>query len=345
MRLISGATGLVGSYVCCELLKQGHKVRAIKRKNAQTDWFYNIARDLGIATEKLTENLEWREVELYDTIGLEEAMQGVERVYHCAALVSFSPKDREALYKVNVEGTAAIVNAAIAAKVKKVIYISSIAALSRKTETEPIDETSEWEESPRNSHYAKSKYFGELELWRGQEEGLDVVILNPAFVLGFGNPNKSSTGIIQKVRRGFLFYTEGVNGYVYVKDVAKATVMVGESETSGERFVLSAWNLSYKELFFTIAHSFGRPTPRILISKKAGLFFMRILQFLSKWKFPLHFITPETIRTAISTYNYSSEKIKRTFNFEFTPLNTCMSEISSSFIRNETDTKASNSTK
>jgi dihydroflavonol-4-reductase len=331
MRLVSGATGLVGSYICCELIKKGFTVRALKRESASTDWFYTIARYAGIAENELLSKLEWVDSALSDPIGLASAMRGVEKVYHCAALVSFAPKDQEALYISNVEGTAAIVNAALSAGVKKVVYVSSIAALSRKSDGETITEATEWEDSPRNSNYSKSKYYGELEMWRGQEEGLEIAIVNPAFILGFGNPAKSSTGIIQKIRKGFLFYTEGINGYVDVEDVASATVMIGESNVSGERFILSAWNLSYKELFFSIARAFACRPPKFLLSRKTGLVLINVFKILHFLKIPLILLTPDTIRTAISSYYYSSEKLQTRFNFTFTPFETSINRIAEKF--------------
>ena len=317
MRLVSGATGLVGSYVTCTVLLQGMKVRALKRKGASTDWFYRIAKACNVPQNILDNQLDWVEGDLDDVLSLEEALQGVERVYHCAAVVSFRRKDKDLLFKTNVEGTANLVNACLFAGVKKICYMSSIAALSRKKNEDNIDETAEWEESSLNSNYAKSKFLGELEIWRGQEEGLQVVIVNPGFVLGFGNPERSSASIFKKVAKGFSFYTHGINGYVDVVDVAKSAVLLTEGQIQGERFVLVSENLSYKELFFGIAKNLGVKLPSIEVKPWMAKLAIMLLKILSFVGIRTKVITPETITTSISKYYYSSEKLKKITGFEF----------------------------
>ncbi|MBX2984931.1 MAG: NAD-dependent epimerase/dehydratase family protein [Bacteroidia bacterium] len=331
MRLVTGATGLVGSYVVCQLLLQGHSVRALKRKNASTDWFMRIAQVCGITKNLLEEKLEWVEGDLNDIIGLEQNLTGVERVYHCAAVVTFKKNQEENLFNTNVGGTANLVNVCLSAHVQKLCYISSIAALSRKKETEQIDETAEWEDSKLNSNYSKSKFMGELEVWRGKEEGLEVVILNPGFILGFGNPDRSSASIFKKIAKGFTFYTQGVNGYVDVLDVAKAAVLLNEGDNKSERFVLVGFNISYKELFFTIAKEMGKRPPTFEVRPWMAKTLKFTLNILANIGIRTNFITPETITNSMNKYYYNSDKIKTQTGFEFTPKEHTIRRIVSEF--------------
>jgi dihydroflavonol-4-reductase len=331
MRLVTGATGLVGSYVVCELLKQGFKVKALKRSQTSLQWFDGIAKANALTEEVLRQNLEWVEGTLEDIISLEDALEGVEKVYHCAAVVSFDKKDKDKLFETNVGGTANLVNACLYQKVKKLCYVSSIAALSRKKDGDEITENTEWEESGRNTNYAKSKFLGELEVWRGKEEGLEVVIVNPGFVLGFGNPMQSSASVFKKVVKGLKFYTEGINGFVDVVDVARASVLLNEGDYKSERFILVGMNLSYKDLFFKIASTFKVALPKYRISKTLAFWGIRVLRILSTFGMRLSFITPETLRTSVSTYYYSSEKLVKQTGFQFSDFNHTIERIEKEF--------------
>ncbi|MCO6494235.1 MAG: NAD-dependent epimerase/dehydratase family protein [Bacteroidetes bacterium] len=331
MRLVTGATGLVGSYITCNLLLQGYTVRAMKRIGASTNWFYKIAKACKVPENVISEKLQWVNGDLNDILGLEEILQEVERVYHCAAVVTFKKNEEENLFNTNVGGTSNLINACLSSGVKKLCYISSIAALSRKKELEHINEEAEWEDSKLNSNYSKSKFLGELEVWRGQEEGLQVVIVNPGFILGFGNPDRSSASVFKKIARGFTFYTQGINGYVDVADVAKAAIMLNESDIHGERFVLVGNNLSYKELFFSIAKEMGKRPPRFEVKPWMAKLLRTILNLLAKIGIRTEFVTPETITNSISKYFYSSDKIKTKTGFEFTPYEQTIKRIANEF--------------
>ncbi len=308
---VTGGTGFVGSYIIKELIQKGYSVRAIRRNNKLP--FY--------ISKNILDKVEWIESDVFDVVILEEAMQGIDVVIHSAGVVSFVKKDRKKMYKVNVEGTANIVNIALEKNVKRFIHISSVAALGRKSNGTHVNEDKKWEENKVNTHYAKSKYKAELEVWRGISEGLEGVILNPATVLGYGDWNSSSCAIFKNVYEEFPWYSPGINGFVDVEDVAKATLLLMEGDISGQRFIINGATWSFKKLQDAIANAFGKKQP----SKRTTPFLMGIAWRLEKWKSffsgkrPL--LTKESARVAQSQTYFENEKILKTLpGFSFTPL-------------------------
>lgn len=331
MYLVTGSTGLVGSHIVCELLMQGKPVVAMHRASSSREWLYKTIQNYGITEEQIQQYLQFREADILDVFSLEEAMEGVEIVFHCAAMVSFQKKDQNKLFENNIEGTANVVNACLYKKVKKLLYISSIASLGRRSMQESIDEKAEWEESKLNSNYSKSKYLGEMEVWRGQEEGLAVAVVNPGVILGFGDPIKSSASLFQKVKSGFKFYTTGSSGFVDVVDVAKASILVATSSIQGQRYILVGHNISYKDLFFGIAEALQVPKPSIEIKAWALKLGAGVLDFLALLGINLGFVSSETLKTALSTYHYSSIKIQNELGFEFSPLKGTLQRVANEF--------------
>src|SRR5436190_10222545 len=211
MVLVTGGTGFLGSYIIKELIEKGYSVRAIRRSNKVPHYIPN----------EILSKTEWIEADVLDVVALQEAMENIDTVIHSAGVVSFVKKDRKKMYQVNVEGTANVVNMALEKNVRRFIYISSVAALGRKTTASHVNEEKKWEESKVNTHYAKSKYKAELEVWRGISEGLEGVILNPSTILGYGDWNTGSCAIFRNIYTGFKWYTSGINGFVDVEDVAR----------------------------------------------------------------------------------------------------------------------------
>jgi nucleoside-diphosphate-sugar epimerase len=311
MVLVTGGTGFLGSYILQELINKGHKVRAIRRKDITPYWI----------EKKLMDQVEWVEGDILDIVSLEDAMEGVDTVIHSAAIVSFVHKNRKEMYRVNVEGTANVVNMAIEKDVRRLVYISSVAALGRTAKGGNVDEEKKWEESKVNTHYAKSKYKAELEVWRGMAEGLEAVILNPSTILGYGNWEQGSCAIFKNVYNEFSWYTPGINGFVDVEDVARATVMLMESGISEQRFIVNGDTWTFKKLMDTIADGFDKKHP----SRQTTAFLIAIAWRMEKFKafftgsHPL--LTRESARVAQSKTYFSNEKILKELNgFVFTPL-------------------------
>ncbi len=272
MILLTGATGLLGSHIAYELVSKGEKIRALKRKGSSIALTEKIFRFYSNNEKTLLDKIEWVDGDLLDLGSLEDAMEGINHVYHCAAIISFIPKEKDKMLQANIEGTANVVNAAMHAGVKKFCHISSIAALGTTLDGSFINEDVWWENDPQNSHYAISKYTSEREVWRATEEGMDVVILNPAFILGPGDGSKSSTEVFGVLKKGNSWFTNGVNGYVDVRDVASAAKKLMESDVKNQRFILSAENFTYREFFDKVLEAFGKPKTK----HEAGKFSLAI---------------------------------------------------------------------
>ena len=259
MILLTGATGLLGSHIAYELLQQGKKIRALKRKDSNSTLTEKIFSFYTNEHIELLNSIEWVEGDVLDLGSLEDAMVGITHVYHCAAMVSFLPKEKDKMMQVNIEGTANVVNAAMHAGVKKLCHISSIAALGSTIDGSLITEETWWKNNPSNSYYAISKYGAEREVWRAAEEGLNVVIVNPSFIIGPGDTSKSSSEAFGILRKGASWYTNGVNGYVDVRDVAHAAIKLIESDVLNQRFILNAANLSYRSFFDKVLVQLNKP--------------------------------------------------------------------------------------
>jgi dihydroflavonol-4-reductase len=316
MILVTGANGLVGAAIVRHLLKNNQAVRALKRSGSDISSLSDVASQI-----------EWVDGDILDIASLETAIQGVYLVVHAAAMVFFSPKQRSLMYKVNVEGTANVVNVCMALGVKKLAFISSIAALGRPDLAHAdsqnpiyINEEQKWEDSELNSHYAKSKYQAELEVWRGVAEGLPAVIVNPSIILGEGDWNRSSSQLFKYVYDQKKFYTEGLVNYVDVLDVAAITVQLLLSDIKNERYVLNAGTTTYKDLFVQIAKGFDQKPPSIRISPFMSEIIWRIEAIRSFFTGKNPLITRETAKSARSRFAYDSTKIQKVLNFMFIPL-------------------------
>jgi nucleoside-diphosphate-sugar epimerase len=251
---------------------------------------------------------------------LEEAMQGVTEVFHCAAVVSFDPREKQKVIQMNVEATANVVNTCLALGARKLVHVSSTAALGGSVDGAPVTEAFEWKYSRATSGYYISKYESEREVWRGEAEGLQVVVVNPSMIIGPGNWGESSTSLISKCWEGLPFYTEGVNAYVDVRDVAAIMVYLMESDISGERYILASENITFRSLFEKISTALGKPAPRFRVRRWMGELFWRVEWLRSRANGKPSLVTRETTRTAMSVHRYSSQKIRSLPGVRFRPL-------------------------
>ena len=321
--LVTGANGLLGSAIVNYLLANGHRVRGLRRSGSDMKLLH-----------KVEAKIEWVEGDILDVLALEKAFEGVMYVIHTAAIVSFIPKDQEQMYRINVQGTANVVNTALGSGVRKMAFVSSVAALGRPdprmldaSRPTVIDEDQKWEESSLNSYYGKSKYLAELEVWRGVAEGLSAVVVNPSMVLGEGDWTRSSTQLFKYVFDENKFCPEGLINYVDVLDVAEATVKLLLSDVKNERFVLSAGSTTYRELFTKIAEGFGKRQPSKLVSPFLTEIIWRI-EALRSWltgSKPL--ITKETAKTSRTKLIYNGAKIRQTLDFTYKPLDETIARV------------------
>ena len=297
MILVTGGAGLLGNELITQLLAQGKQVKAIYNNSPLAD-FKSV-------------NLTQLQCNILDVVGLEEAMKDVEEVYHCAAIVTFNPKRKMEMFKINIEGTANIVNAALDAGIKKMVYVSSVAALGRIREDEPINETMNWTEETSNSNYGQSKYLAELEVWRGIGEGLNAVMVNPVIILGAGDWNGGSSKIFQSVYNEFPWYADGTTGFVDVRDVSTAMIQLMDSDITAQRFILSAENKSYREVFNLIAKAFGKKPPYKKVTPLIAKIVWRLEAIKSFFTKQDPLVTRETAITALAKVRFDNDKLKK----------------------------------
>jgi len=317
MILVTGGTGFLGSHLIYHLIKSGKKVRAIKRNHSTFDIISRIFLYYDADFQALNSHIEWVEADIADIYSLESCLEDISVVYHAAALVSFQPGDQDRMKQINVKGTANLVNACVDKKISKFCHVSSIAAIGRAENDQVIDENVVWKASRRNSNYAISKYAAEREVWRGMEEGLNAVILNPSIIIGPGEINSGFTKLIATVDKGLKYYTPGINGFVDVRDVVKNMVLLMESDISSERFIISSENLSYKELFSYIASCLNKQEPRYQAGQWMSEIYWRLEFLKSKITGNKPLVTRETARTANNNYIYSGDKLKRELNYKY----------------------------
>jgi len=333
MILVTGGTGLVGSHLLFNLVNGGSKVRALKRESSSLELIKKVFSYYSDEADVLLSLIEWVDGDVTDIYSLYDAMENIEQVYHTAAMVSFNPSDRKIMTKTNVEGTANVINAGLNKKIKKLCHVSSIATLGRTDNEKLIDEETHWINSKNNSSYAVSKYGAEREVWRGIIEGLPAVIVNPSVIIGPGNWNKGSSRLFKQVWDGLKYFTEGVNGYVDVRDVAKSMILLMESDITDSRFIVSSENIDYLNLFSLIADGLGKNKPSIKANSILSQLAWRMEKLRSSFTGNNPLITRETARTAFQKYYYSNEKIKKTLGFEFIPMGVSIKETCRLFLK------------
>ena len=331
MIFVTGGTGLVGSHILLELSQKGEQFKALKRHSSSLSICENIFKYYN--AEDLFEKINWVVGDVNDVPSLGSGMQNCEQVLHCAAVVSFQPTDAELLKKVNVEGTANVMNVALTSGVKKVGFVSSIAALGRNSTEGIVDEECHFKATKLDSNYALSKYYAEQEVWRASQEGLNVVIVNPSVILGPGDWNTGSSQIFQKIHSGLKFYTPGSTGYVDVVDVANSLVTLLSSDVKNERFIVNGANLKYRDCFDRIAVAFNKPKATIKVTPLLKEIAWRLESVRSYFLGTKALLTRETANSAMTNSSFSTAKIKEVINFNFTDIDATIKKYTDWFIK------------
>ena len=327
MILVTGGTGLIGIHLIHDLLVAGQKVRSTYRDESKFAVTKRILQYYS-PNKDLFNQIEWVKADILDTASLDDAMQGVDFVYHCAAKVSFNPRHQDELFQTNIEGTANVVNIALSNNIQKLCYVSSTSALGTLSNGKVINENTPWENNTNPSNYSISKHYAEMEVWRGIEEGLDAVIVNPSMIVGPGDWNFGSAAVFRRVWEGLNYYTEGVNGFVDVRDVVKCMINLMETDIKNDRFLIVGENLPFRLFFDHIAVNMHKAKASVKATPMLAQLAWRI-EKVRTWitgKEPV--ITKESARIAVKEEYYSNDKIKAALNIEFTPIkqaieNTC----------------------
>lgn len=326
MVLVTGGTGLVGSHLLVKLLQENEVVKAIYRKKESLEQVKKVFTYRNALS--LFEKIVWIKADINDIPSLKIAFENVTQVYHCAAFISFDPSDEAQLFKVNIEGTANIVNYCIDFNVEKLCYVSSVAALGDPTENEKvITEETEWNPEVLHHEYALSKYAAEMEVWRGYQEGLQVVIVNPAVIFGYGFPDKGSSAVVNSLKKGNPFYTKGNFGIVAVDDVVAIMFQLMNSNYNGERFAVVAENRSFQDVLFLIADTLALKRPYIFANKTITSVAWRLDWFLSKVLRKKRIVTKATARASHGVKTFDCSKVKATLSFKFIKMDDYLKEL------------------
>lgn len=316
MITVTGGTGMLGAHILYKLAQKHSQVTALKRFGSDTSFTKKIFAYYDNSNSDNYKKIIWKDCDVSDITCLREHINTGDTIIHAAAMVSFKKKDKALIKEINIQGTQNIVNTALEKGIKKLCHVSSVAALSKKSPDEATDE-SLGELNKSASEYSKSKYYSEMEVWRGISEGLNAVIVNPSVILGPGSPDKGSGPLFKTAYNNNKFYTEGITGFVDVNDTAEIIIRLTESDISGERFVLNAENISYKQLFETLAKHLNAKAPGI----KAGKSLLKTVSALSG---AVSFLTgkenklnKEVVQASLSETHYSNEKIRKALGFNF----------------------------
>jgi nucleoside-diphosphate-sugar epimerase len=317
MILVTGGTGLVGSHLLYHLVQNEGKVRAIHRRTSDLNEVRKVFSYYSTEIESKFQKIEWFESDILDLPSLNEAFSGVTQVYHAAAYISFFPNKYSLLNRVNVEGTANIVNLSLAHGVKKLCYVSSIATLGKPQGTNKIDEETEFDPEEQNSVYSITKRNAELEVWRGAQEGLDVVIVNPGVVFGSGHWNSASGKIMKMIAKGISYYTSGYIGMVDVQDVAKCMISLMNSEIINQNYILVSKNISLQELLSRVSKHLHKDPPKKEISKRKMILLSNLDWVYSKIFRTKRKLLKVFVNSLYRDYLYDSSNVKKNLGYEF----------------------------
>lgn len=324
MILVTGGTGLVGSELLRQLVQHegSKKIIAIKRTSSSLKLVQDIP----------AKRIEWVNCDIQDVQGLYDVLQGVEQVYHSAAMVSIQKSEAALMHQINVEGTSNLVNMCLQQGVKKMVHVSSIAALGRSPKQLQLSENSKWVESKFNTAYAVSKYQSENEVWRAAAEGLNMVIVNPSLIMGVGHWGTGSARLFQQVYKGLKFYPPGGTGTIDVIDLCTIMRLLMHSNISKERFIVSAYNKSYQEILQTIADYLRKPAPNIKATPFLSAIAWRAAAMVSKFTGKKPFITQESLKMSRYMFQYNNSKIVDALDYTFIPWATTMQRIAKQYL-------------
>ena len=340
MIFVTGGTGLVGSHLLLSLVRQNDRVRALKRKVSRTDGVKKVFGYYVPDPERFFSRIEWVEGDIHDIYSLDKGFQGVELIYHCAAVVSFESRERKRILYNNIEGTANVVNAAISCGVKRICHVSSNAALGTTIDGMAVTEETGWVPSRKNSGYSESKFFSEAEVWRGVEEGLEAVVVNPSFIIGPGDWDRGSTTFFRLIDRGLKFYTRGITGFVDVRDVVDTMLLLTDSKNFeiavNQKFLISAENVAYRDIFRQIATALGKPAPPYFAS---GFLLAIAWRAAALWSWIIGkaaLITREALTNSNAEVFFDGSKITRLFGFRYRSIPDAIAHTAACYIKDKT---------
>ncbi|MFM7769517.1 MAG: SDR family NAD(P)-dependent oxidoreductase [Bacteroidota bacterium] len=323
MNVVTGATGLIGSHICLRLAERGVRVRAAFRNEKKIATVKRLFHFYKL--QHLWSSIEWVYADVEDVEDLQKLITGADCVIHCAAVVSYHPKDVRALMETNVTGTMNVVNICLEENVSHLIHLSSISACGKNINTYTTENTPR-DMALKYTNYSRSKYLSELEVWRGIEEGLASTIFNPGVVLGAGSFDQSSGTMFKRIARGLPALPAGGTGVVSVHDVANAVCLAIESGPKNDRYILVGLNIKMEHLFPLIAQKLRVKIGK-KIAKKWQLRFVFLLEAIQELIFRKKAsVTKEILQNYGETNIYNGEKATETFQFAYSPIEASIEE-------------------
>ena len=332
MILVTGGTGLVGSHLLVRLVQENEPIRAIYRTLESIEKTKKVFSYYTNLSKGVFSNIEWVQADITDVPSMTPAFKDVKKVYHCAAVISFDPADYRTMRKVNIHGTAIIANLAIDAKVEKLCFVSSIATIGDDPKKELANEDNDWGGNEKNNGYAITKYGAETEVWRASQEGVDVVIVNPGVILGSGFWTTGSGKMFSQIDKEFSYYSNGVTGFVGVKDVVGCMVQLMQSNCKNQRFILVSENKSFKEVLFSIAEALGKKKPTRCVQPWQASLFWRWEWLVSKITSRKIRMSKYTAKTLFRKTYYSSEKCKIQLEVTFKSVEEVIKQVSKEYL-------------
>ena len=332
MILVTGGTGLVGSHLLVRLVQENELIKATYRTLESIEKTKKVFSYYTNTTKDLFTKIEWIQADITDVPSMTPAFKDVKKVYHCAAVISFDPADYRTMRKVNIHGTAIIANLAIDAKVEKLCFVSSIATIGDDPKKELANEENDWGGNEKNNGYAITKYGAETEVWRASQEGVDVVIVNPGVILGSGFWTSGSGKMFSEIDKGFSYYSEGVTGFVGVKDVVRCMVQLMQSNCKNQRFILVSENKSFKEVLFSIAEALGKKKPKRCVQPWQASLLWRWEWLVSKITSRKIRMSKYTAKTLFRKTYYSSEKCKIQLEVTFKSVEEVIKQVSKEYL-------------
>lgn len=317
---ITGANGFLGRYIVNHLVSLGY-----------TNLFC-LARDLK-HIQPLSSCIKWIEGDILDMPLMFSTIEGMDVVIHSAAEVTFELKKRKTIIEAAKDGSSNIVNACLEAHVKKLIVISSVSALGRKKDQEEIDESSIFSHSAYDTSYSLAKFLSEQEAWRGHAEGLNTTILCPSTIIGIGDWNRSSPKIFKTIAQGLKFYPSGSTGWVAIQDVVKAVELCISKDFSGERFIISAENHTFKNVFELISNELKVACPTIEVNLKNVKYFQLLSKIQSFFGLAKSEINSETLISKSLKSYYNNTKSREILGLQYSPIPPQIKKTALEFLR------------
>jgi len=317
MILVTGGTGMLGAHLLLNLVQNNLSIRATYRTKSRLEETRSFFKNTTADKKNYFDRIQWVKTSLEDLYTLNQVFEGVELVYHCAAKVSFAAFNKEKLYQSNAEGTASVVNLCLKHGVKKLAYVSSIASIGADQSLAIVNETHNWSSSQHHTYYAQSKYKAELEVWRGAQEGLDVVIVNPGLILGSHFWDRSSGTLYKMIHRGLRFHPIGNTALVALEDVVEVLIQLMESTIKNQRFILVAENRTQKKFLESIASNLNKKKPSFPLHYGLLVFLFVLDKSLALLGFKKGFLSLGLIHMLCSRQEYDGSKITRALPFQY----------------------------